>query len=104
MFMRRVSIVLPAAVLVVAGAGASVAVSASERVTVTIAATAQLNSRTSLMVSTDTLRFDVTAPGSPAVMSVEFVAGARTRAEGEVVLTVESLRGVEGRGGAADVD
>jgi hypothetical protein len=104
MFMRRVSVVLLVSVLMVAGAGAFVAASASERVTVTLAATAELNSRTSLTVSADTLRFDVTAPGSPAIVSVEFVAGARTRAAGEVVLTVESLREVEGPGGAADVD
>jgi hypothetical protein len=104
MFIRMVSVVFPAAVVVVAGAGAPVAVSASERITVTIAATAELHSRTSLTVSADTLRFDVTAPGSPAMVNVEFIAGARTRAGGEVVLTVEPLRGVEGPGGAADVD
>ena len=102
--MRRVSVLLAATVLVMVGAGASVAVSASERATVTIAATAQLNSRTSLTVSAETLRFDVTNPGSAATVSVEFIASARTRSQGEVVLTVEPVRGIEGPGGAADLD
>src|SRR5688572_913635 len=104
MFTRRVSAVVRAAALavspVVAGAGARGAVSASERVSVTIAATAELSSRTALTVSTDVLRFDVTASGFPAVMSVEFSAGARTGAGGEVVLTVEPVRQVEGPGGS----
>jgi hypothetical protein len=104
MFMRRVSVLLPATVLVVAGAGASVAVSASERATATIAATAQLTSRTSLTVSAETLRFDVTSPGAAAIVSVEFVASARTHGQGEVVLTVEPVRGIEGPGGASDLD
>jgi hypothetical protein len=69
---------------------------------VTIAATAELSSRTALTVSTDVLRFDVTASGFPAVMSVEFIAGARTGAGGEVVLTVEPVRQVEGPGGSGD--
>jgi hypothetical protein len=57
-----------------------------------------------LVVSTDTLRFDVTDAETPAVVSVDFVAGARTRAAGEVVLTVERVRALEGPGGAADVE
>jgi hypothetical protein len=35
---------------------------------------------------------------------VEFVASARTHGQGEVVLTVEPVRGIEGPGGASDLD
>jgi hypothetical protein len=100
MFMRRASMLLPVLVLAVASTG----VSASERAVVTVAATAELSSRTSLTVSTDMLRFEVPDSGAPATVSVEFVAGARTRAGGEVVLTVEPLQAVDGPGGAADAD
>lgn len=83
---------------------ASSSISASERATQTVAASAQFNTRTSLIVSTDTLRFDVPTAGTPAVIDVDFVAAARTRADGEVVLTVEPLRTIEGPGGAADIE
>lgn len=77
---------------------------ASDIATTTVAATAQLGARTSLTVSTDLLRFDVTGSDTPAIATVDFVAGARTRSDGEVVLTVEPLRAIEGPGGAADAD
>ncbi len=101
--MRRAPFYLPAVLIACAGAGVP-SVFASERATATVAASAQFNTRTSLIVSTDTLRFDVTTAGTPALVSVDFVAGARTRADGEVVLTVEPVRAVEGPGGAADVE
>jgi len=94
---------LPAVLIACVAAGVS-SVAASERATATISANAQVSSRTSLIVSADTLRFDVTDPGTPAVVSVDFVAGARTQADGEVVLTVEPVRAIEGPGGAADVE
>ena len=78
--------------------------SASDRATGTVAVTAQFNSRTSLTVSTHRLQFDLAAPGQPATASVDFSAGARTRTGGDVVLSVEPETGVEGPGGAADVE
>ena len=62
------------------------------------------SSRTSLKVSADLLRFDVASSGQPATASVEFSAGTRTQSGAEVVLSVEPLRGVEGPGGAGDVE
>ncbi len=91
------------AVVLIACVGAAPS-SASERATQTIGASAQFHSRTSLSVSTDVLRFDVTSAGLPATIDVDFVAAARTRTDGEVVLTVEPVRAIEGPGGAADVE
>lgn len=78
--------------------------SASDRATGTVTVLAQFNSRTSLKVSTQLLQFDVAAPGQPATAVVDFSAGARTRSGNDVVLSVEPARGVEGPGGAADVE
>lgn len=79
-------------------------VEAGDTTTATLVVRAQFNSRTSLRVSSELLRFDVTAPNQPATASVDFAAGARTQADGEVLLTVERLHAIEGPGGAADVD
>jgi hypothetical protein len=64
--------------------------------------TAQFAPRTSLKVSSELLQFDV-AQGT-AMTTIEFSAGARTPSQGEIVLSVEPLRGLSGPGGAADVD
>lgn len=64
---------------------------------------ATFSSRTSLKVSADLLRFEVAA-GQPATAIVEFSAGTRTQSGAQVVLSVEPLRGVEGPGGAGDVE
>lgn len=63
---------------------------------------AQFAPRTSLKVSSELLQFDV-AQGT-AKTTIEFSAGARTPSQGEIVLSVEPLRGLAGPGGAADVD
>lgn len=63
-----------------------------------------LATRTSLKVSSPVLHFDVAQPGGLATASLEFTAGARMPAGSDVVLTVEPLRGIEGPGGAADVE
>ena len=68
---------------------------------VTVSAT--FSSRTSLKVSADLLRFEV-ASGQTATASVEFSAGTRTQSGAQVVLSVEPIRGVEGPGGAGDVE
>jgi len=99
--MGRVRILLTAALTALAGFPSTFY--AAEHATTAVAATAQLRSRTFLTVSTQTLQFDVTAPGAPAVASVDFVAGARTRPDGEVLLTVELVRANDALGGASDV-
>ncbi len=63
----------------------------------------QVQGRIKLTVSTRVLRFDVADPAVPAVATLDFVAASRTRADGEVVLTVEPQSWLEGPGGAADV-
>lgn len=60
--------------------------------------------RTSLKVSSRVLHFDVTQPGSVATAAMEFTAGARMASGSDVVLTVEPMRGLDGPGGAADVE
>ena len=83
---------------------AAPSVCAAESSTASITVTAQFSSRTSLKVSSELLQFTVSSPDSTAYATVDFSAAARTRAGGEVVLTVETVKGLEGPGGAADVD
>jgi hypothetical protein len=77
---------------------------ADETATASITVTAEFASRTSLKVSNQMLQFDLNDPAQPAVAVVDFSAGARTRGGGEVLLTVEPLRAIEGPGGAGDVE
>lgn len=70
----------------------------------TVVVTAEFASRTALHVSTDDLRFEVPRDGGVSTVVVDFDARARTFAIGEVVLVVEPLRGLDGPGGAADVE
>lgn len=69
-----------------------------------ITVSARVAPRTSLKVSSRMLEFDVTQPGGIATAALEFTAGARLASRSDVVLTVEPLRGMDGPGGAADVD
>ena len=70
----------------------------------TVSVNAQFAPRTSLKVSSELLQFDLARPGDAAPAAIEFSAGARTPSQGEIVLSVEPLRGLSGPGGAADVD
>lgn len=72
--------------------------------TSTLTMTAQVHARSVLRVSTRLLRFDVVDSSAPATAALEFTAASRTRSDGEVVLTIEPERWIEGPGGAADVD
>ena len=76
--------------------GAPPSVLAAESATASVIVNVRFMTRTSLRVSTEVLRFDVTRPDEPAVASVDFSAAARTQPGGEVVLTVESLQAVDG--------
>src|SRR3954468_15361957 len=64
--------------------------------------TAQFSSRTSLKLSSQVLRFEVTSPDRAALAVIDFSAAARTRQDGEVVLTVQAIGTLAGPGGAAD--
>ena len=68
--------------LVIAGGG-------QEMSTHTLRATVSFAPRTSLTVSTSTLRFVVSEPGKPAYATVNFSAAARTIANGEVTLVMQ---------------
>jgi hypothetical protein len=93
----------PAVGLALATLVAATPAVASDAATGLVVVTAYFGSRTSLEVSTELLQFDVTAPGQPATAAVLFSAGARTQSGGEVVLSLEPARGIDGPGGAADV-
>ena len=79
------------------------AVCAAESTTASIVITAQFSARTSLKVSSQILRFEVSDGGQPAVAVVDFSAAARTRQGGEVLLTVEGMASVDGPEGWSDV-
>jgi hypothetical protein len=94
----------PAAVLtcaLVCGASGTRSASAADAVTRSVVVTAQFSSRTSLRVSTEVLRFEVTPAGGPATAAVDFSAGVRTQSGAEVMLSVER-RSADGAGGGTD--
>ena len=76
------------------GAASNGAAQGTARATVSV--NAQFAPRTSLRVSSEVLQFDIARPGDPATAAIEFSAGARTPSEGEIVLSVEPLRGLSG--------
>ena len=71
---------------------------ASDTMTRTVMGHAQIASRTSLTVSNQLLQFTVPDPAQPALATVDFIAGVRTHAGAEVVLTVEAAAMPAGRG------
>ena len=80
------------------------AAGAEDVATGNVSVTANFTSRTSLKVSSQLLQFDVTQAGATAIAAIDFTAGARMPSGSDVVLTVEPLRGIDGPGGAADID
>jgi len=84
--------------------GAAANVHAQSVAHASVSVQAQFTPRTSLKVSSEMLQFDVAQTGGTATAAIAFSAGARTPSQGEIVLTVEPLRGLSGPGGAADVD
>jgi hypothetical protein len=90
--------------IVVAGLFTSISAfpCAADRVA-SVVATAHVTSRTSLTVSTSTLRFQVTDASHPGRATVEFDAGARVSNGSEIVLTVEASDAVQGPGGPAAI-
>jgi hypothetical protein len=63
----------------------------SETVQRSVTINVEVSSRTSLEVAAEALEFDVLDPAQPATSSIDFVAAARTRCDGEVLLIVEPL-------------
>ena len=76
-------------------AGPSRLSAAPDTVTKTVDARATVSSRTSLKVSSDFLDFTLTDAERVAVATVDFVAGIRTHAGAEVLLTVEAVEVIE---------
>jgi hypothetical protein len=66
--------------------------------------TAEVSSKSALRVSSQTLVFTVGQDGGSATASIEYSAAARTRSEGEVVLSIEWPNGAEGPGGGSDAE
>ena len=80
------------------------AAAAEDVATGSITVNVSVASRTSLKVSSRVLNFDVTQPGAHRHRR-DGVHGRRAAGSGaDVVLTVEPLHGLDGPGGAADVD
>ena len=77
---------------------------AEESANASVVVSAQFSTRTALKVSSELLRFEV-RPGSVATTEVvEFSAGARTYAGGEVVLTVEAAGELAAPAGASSAE
>lgn len=96
----------PLAVAALVGAALAVPVPSSADIkTASAVLSASIEARTSLRVSTPVLRFDVVDSGAQVMeTAVEFLASARTRTGGDVVLTVEADGSIQGPFGAADAE
>ena len=97
------SLPLAAALVAAAVLGAPAPAAAASEAKASVVVSAVFGPRTSLNLSTEVLRFDVTSPGRPAIVALEFSAGIRTHSGAEVMLSVEALRALDGMG-AADVE
>jgi len=73
-------------------------------VTATVKVSVQVYGRTALQVSGQQLTWELPFDAASASAVIDFTAKARTRRDGEVVLTVEPERWLDGPGGAADAD
>jgi len=94
--MRCTVAVVAAASFLCLPSGAASLSAASDSTTRSVTAHAEVASRTSLAVSNQLLQFTVVHPGDAAIATVEFVAGARTPAGAEVMLTVEAQQDLPG--------
>jgi len=77
---------------------------AADSATRSVMVVARFDSRVSLKVSTEILRFDVAEADGAATTTVDFSAAARTTSGAEVVLAIEPLRTIGGPGGPVDVE
>jgi hypothetical protein len=94
----------PATSLVLGLCLTAVPADAQQSATQHVQARVHFDSRTSLSVTSSTLQFHHADPARATVVTIDFTARARTHASGEVILTVEPQRALEGPGGAADLD
>jgi hypothetical protein len=67
----------------------------SDTTTKSIQAHVEVAARSSLIVTSELLQFHVTEPGQAATATVDYIAGIRTHAGAEVMLTVEAIRGID---------
>ena len=84
--------------------GVASSAGAADQATAAVSVSVQVSSRTSLHVSSHVLRFAVGADSGTATDVIDFSAAARVPAASDLVLSVEPTHGVDGPGGAADVD
>jgi hypothetical protein len=99
--MRLCSRLLVATVAVLAGGAGLPLLAQSRTATRALTLQASFSSHSSLRVSSSLLSFDVADPRAEAQTSVEFSAAARTRLDGEVVLTVEAGGAFDAPAGAS---
>jgi hypothetical protein len=69
--------------------------------TATVAMRVEFRNQTALHVSTSQLRFDVSRPNDTSAASIEFTAAARTRRDGDVLLTVQPVGDMQAPDGAS---
>jgi len=77
--------------------------SAAETACGSVTVVATFSSRTTLQVSSDLLTFDVASAETQATASIDFLAAARTHADGPVVLSIEPLREAVSESAAASL-
>ena len=88
--MRLPAFALATALILVIGPSSTRLSASSDTTTRSILAHAQVAARSSLIVSSELLQFQVSEPGRAASATVDYVAGVRTHAGTEVLLTVET--------------
>ena len=71
---------------------------------VSLGVRAEFAVRTSLQVSSELLRFELTDAGADATATIHFRTAARMPSDAEVVLSVEQTGAPSGPGGAANAD
>ena len=94
--MRPPAFALATALTLAIGPGPTRLSASSDTTTRSILAHAQVAARSSLIVSSELLQFQVTEPGHAATATVDYVAGVRTHAGTEVLLTVETTTALDG--------
>jgi len=95
-FAGLLSVGVLAALFVASAMGPLSAQAPARQVTQSLAASVTFAQRTSLRLSTDVLRFDVTDAATPATATLDFSAGARTASGDEVRLVIDTLSNLPG--------
>ena len=93
--MRPPAFALATALILAIGPSPTRLSATSDTTTRSILAHAQVAARSSLIVSSELLQFQVMAPSQAATATVDYVAGVRTHAGAEVLLTVETTSALD---------